>query len=418
MTVSAAAQETTGDTTGQTSPRSGINRVFALVVATVLVVAAVRFLHLRDLARALELVRHAGWPIAVVLIPTGVTMSLDARGWQLILATIGARVRWRVLLPVRLAAESLVLSIPGGSFAAEAAKLGLLRAAGGVPLSLGGASLALSKACHIGGEAIYLGVAATFIVVSDVEHGRRGLLSPPTLAVVASVVVAATSAFIFLSIRDVNRVLGAFRVLTSKSKRLGRWADGQRAGFAALDRAAQGFFAAPLSTRLACFLHFALEWFVEGLETFLILRCLGVHIGLSTAIVVDGIGSLLRAMAFFVPAGLGVQDAAQVAVLGMLGVPDAGVSGAALIVVKRTKEVFWLFTGLAIGAVKRVTWLNTRPEPDELARLGPPEASPAGGRVSGGGPGFAQQADAPSGAAASLPTRNQTLTWNEGNPTS
>jgi uncharacterized membrane protein YbhN (UPF0104 family) len=413
MTVSVPVHDSTAQgETAQPGRRRGLDRAFRLVVAGVLVVAAVRFLRLGDLARAVELVRHAGWPIVAVLVPTGLTMGLDARGWQLVLRTIGRRVRWTTLYPVRLAAESLVLSIPGGSFAAEAAKLGLLRSAAGVPLGLGAASLALSKACHIGGEALYLTVAALVVVATGAARGAHGLLSPPLLATLGAVAVAATSATIFLLLRDVNGVFAFFRRTLSRSERVRRWADARRAGFVELDRSAQGFFSAPLATRLACFAHFAVEWFIEGLETWLILRCLGAPVGFAAAIVVDGLGSLLRAMAFFVPAGLGVQDAAQVAVLGMLGVPDAAITGAALIFVKRTKEVFWLFTGLAIGAGKRVTWLKPELERREPA----PASAPSVGGARSLGLAIAQEPVVPEGGAPALPVRNTILTESEGTP--
>jgi uncharacterized membrane protein YbhN (UPF0104 family) len=369
MTVSTAVQDrSTGGSAvaGRNKAVStpALTWLLRLAVVGVLVAATERALRLAELRRAFELVQHAGWPMAAVLLPTGLAMSLDARGLQQVLRTMGWRVAWPVLLPIRLAAEALVLAIPGGAFAAEAAKLGLLRRGGGVPLGVGGACLALCKACHIGGEALYLAVAAIVVSIGGAARAAHGGLSPWLLAAVGSLVVAGTSTALFMLLRDVSQVSRfVARLLPARAERLRRWAGARRAAFEQLDRVAQGFFAAPRSTRLLCVAPFALEWFVEGLETFLILRCLGASVGFGSAVVVDGVGSLLRAMAFFVPAGLGVQDAAQVALLAMLGVPDAAALGAALIIVKRTKEVFWLFTGLAIGAGKRKLWVNSQLEP-------------------------------------------------------
>src|SRR5262249_24740131 len=109
---------------------------------------------------------------------------------------------------------------------------------------------------------------------------------------------------------------------------------------------------------LAAVAPFALEWLCEGLETFLIFACLGVPIGFGQALAVDGLGSLLRVLVFFVPAGIGIQDAAQGMLLGGLGVPDPVAAGTAFVVVKRTKEIFWIAIGLLLLAGKRVPWLR------------------------------------------------------------
>jgi hypothetical protein len=345
----------------QPDRRPGGHRLFLLVFIAVLTVAALRFLRMSDLSRAFEVVRHVGWPMAIVLLPTGLTMSLDAKGWQLILATVGNRVRWRALLPVRLAAESLVLSIPGGALAAEAAKLSLLRASTGVPFVPGTASLGLAKASHIRGEAVYLAVAAVIVIGGHAGPGSHGRLLS-VVATTGALTVALTSSALFMLLRDVNRTFSLVERRAPKVAWVERWLVRARGKLGQLDRATQGFFAASAARRLACLAPFALEWFVEGLETWLILHCIGAAVSPGSAIVVDGVGSLLRAIAVFVPAGLGVQDTAQIAMLGILGVPDAAVTGTALILVKRTKEVFWLFTGLAIGAGNRKAWLKLQTE--------------------------------------------------------
>jgi uncharacterized protein (TIRG00374 family) len=324
------------------------------VVRIALVVAALAALTwlvgAGDLAAAPALVRHVGWPVLLVLLPTAVAMGLDAAAWGTILRSLGHQVRWRAILGVRLAAESLVLAMPGGAVAGEAAKLALLRRRAGVPLSAGTASLALTKACLFAAEAVYLlGAAALFL-----GSGHLRPLAPLVIAVAAGIGVAAAAMVLFLVLRDPSWAsrFGAW-LRRIPSRRLRAWIEARRSGLEALDRSAAGFFAAPLGSRLRCVALLLLEWLVEGAETWLIFRLLGVPIGLAGAIVIDAIGSLVRALAFFVPAGLGVQDVTQVALLKTMGVADAGTAGAAYIVIKRTKEVFWVFAGSRFLVGKR-----------------------------------------------------------------
>jgi glycosyltransferase 2 family protein len=58
--------------------------------------------------------------------------------------------------------------------------------------------------------------------------------------------------------------------------------------------------------------------------------------------------ALVRAAAFMVPAGLGVQDAGYVAFLGAFGVPEAATAGAAFVLIKRAKEIVWTALGYLI----------------------------------------------------------------------
>jgi uncharacterized membrane protein YbhN (UPF0104 family) len=319
--------------------------------------AVSRMIRPADISRAVTLVRHAGWPLLFVLFSTGIGMGIDAHGWQLVLRAIGQRVPWRPLYVLRLSAEAIVLALPGGAFAGEAMKLALLRRRGGVPIPVGGASLALNKASHIGGEAIYLAIGAAWLGVVTLAGGGPPSRIPLLLAVVGAALTGLASGAMFILLRDASvadrlaRLLGRIPIA-----RFRRAIQARRDGFVELDRTTRSFFDAPLALRARAVAVFVVEWLIEGAEMLLILRCLGVSLGIGSVLVMDGAGSLLRALVFFVPAGLGFQDAAHILLLRWLGVDDAAAVGAALIVAKRSKEVFWVVTGASFLAVKRDTW--------------------------------------------------------------
>src|SRR5215831_3684206 len=130
----------------------------AVVVALILLLA--RLIHPGDLARARVLVGQMRWTLALVLLPTLIAMAIDALGWRTILRTLGQRVRWRRMLELRLSVEAIVLAMPGGSVAGEAAKIALLERRAEVPIAVGAASLALTKLQLIASDALYLLLAA------------------------------------------------------------------------------------------------------------------------------------------------------------------------------------------------------------------------------------------------------------------
>jgi len=77
---------------------------------------------------------------------------------------------------------------------------------------------------------------------------------------------------------------------------------------------------------------------------------------------------LVRAMAVPVPAGLGVQDTAYVLCLKALGVPDATTVGAAFVLLKRGKDLFWILLGfLLLGVGRRPGESALTPAPGEGA---------------------------------------------------
>ena len=331
-------------------------RVLRVAVPLLVIVGIARLFRAEDLTRARSLVLQVGWPLGFVLLPTLVAMSLDAIGWRSILRTLGqARdVSWLRMVELRVSVESIVLALPGGSVAAEAAKVGLLSRRFQVASMAGAASLALTKLMLVTGDAIYMAVATVLVLTAD-----RGPQVRTAAWLTAGGAVFTTVVAILLSL-TLRRASLATRIARwlgkRRSERLRRWVEERQHRFEELDAAARGYFLSPRAARARCFAPFALEWFVEGLETFIILRCLGVPLGLGEALAVDSIGSLLRVIVFFVPAGLGIQDAAQILLLGGLGVPDPLATGAAFVLIKRTKEVFWIVIGMLLLVARRDLW--------------------------------------------------------------
>ncbi|MES1210464.1 MAG: lysylphosphatidylglycerol synthase domain-containing protein, partial [Pseudomonadota bacterium] len=150
--------------------------------------------------------------------------------------------------------------------------------------------------------------------------------------------------------------------------RFRRWLSESQRGFAQIDRETRGFFALPRRRRAPAFLAFLCEWLVEGIETLLIVRLLHLPLTVGPALTVDALGSLLRVIVFFLPAGLGVQDAAIILLFGKLGVANAVAAGTALVLIKRTKELFWIAAGTLFLLVRgdlRRSQTEAQPAPSD-----------------------------------------------------
>jgi uncharacterized membrane protein YbhN (UPF0104 family) len=310
----------------------------------------------RDFARGLALVRATGWRAILVLLATPIALTFDALGWRQILRNLGASVQWLSLTRIRLISEAVVLALPGGAIVAEAAKLTLLRRASDVSPSVAAASLALARALHLAGAAAYLGVVGVILwtfPASALSGWRSKLLA---LAWGVALFTALASRITLALLREARIAARlADRLQRLPWRRLSELVARHRRHLDELDTHTARYFLAPATTRARASLPYFAQWLIDGAETTLILTLVGAHIGVRGALVVDAFTSFARAAAVFVPAGLGVQEAVQISLLHILGARDDVATAAALIFMKRTKELFWIVTGALLGAATKAT---------------------------------------------------------------
>jgi uncharacterized membrane protein YbhN (UPF0104 family) len=134
---------------------------------------------------------------------------------------------------------------------------------------------------------------------------------------------------------------------------LGSWLERNAPHFQRTDEGLAAFFEQDRTGLLAPILLYEVAWFARSVETWLFLRLVGVDVPLVAAMVIETALILVRAMAVPVPAGLGVQDAGYVLCLRALAVPDATTVGAAFVVLKRGKDLFWILLGFLLLGVGR-----------------------------------------------------------------
>ena len=94
------------------------------------------------------------------------------------------------------------------------------------------------------------------------------------------------------------------------------------------------------------FLLFFGGWLTEAFETYLIIAVLGMTVLPYQVMIFEPIVSLTRSLVFFIPGGLGVMDSGYVSAFGSAGIANVATAGAAFILIKRSKELFWIVIGL------------------------------------------------------------------------
>jgi glycosyltransferase 2 family protein len=297
-----------------------------------------------DLAGGVRRLVAAGPLALVALLPTGVMLALDALGWWLLMNPASrARLPFGRVFAARLAGEAVGQSLPSAGLAAEAASAWYLSQRTRLSRGESIGSLAARRVLLASAHAAVLGLAALAAAAQPLVP--RWLVA--VLAAASGVLALASVLGARLLVRGAPfvQVRGLLRRVPWAGLR--SWADAGTSGRSSLRLAAREA-ARPFvegATPWLAGVCFALVFFIESLETLALLWLVGAHVGLAQVIAMEPLVSLLRALAFFTPAGLGVQELGYVALLHQLGVAQAAAVAAAFVLLKRTKEAAWTALG-------------------------------------------------------------------------
>ena len=292
-----------------------IRAVLALAAAGLFVVAIGR----ADLGQVRALL--TGTPLLwLAILPYVATQVCDAAASGRLLGAAGVPIRFGEAFRLRVVADAVALSLPGGQVFAEAVSVALLSGRG--PLSGTLAGLA-SRRLAIGiGHGLVLLLAAAFGVTA-LRRASSSLLGVPGL----EWLVAGAGIALVLGACGAGAALRRATVARAFAERLSDCLGG------------------PSRRRWSVLALFAAGTLIESYETFFILTRLGSGLSFLDVLSFESFLSLSRSLLLVLPAGLGVQDVGYLAFLGALGVPNAATIGAAFVVVKRAKELVWIGVG-------------------------------------------------------------------------
>jgi uncharacterized membrane protein YbhN (UPF0104 family) len=287
----------------------------------------------------------------LVLVPYLICLSFDALGWQRLLAQTGYEVGFGSLMMARLSSEAVGQSVPSGTVLADGLSLHLLTSRGHVSPGAGVSSL-LARRLFIG--ATHGGLLAAGSALAWLRPG-----SGPAVSAMHAVGFAAGMALVVLSVllplACTKGSLGKRAhglLLAVPFVRVRSWLGLNQHHFLQVDQHLARSFAMPAGELVRTVALFLVARIAEVFETVLILNLLGVRVAIVEAICFESLLSLVRALAFFVPGGLGVQDVGYVAVLNGLAVVQATSVGAAFVLLKRLKEIVYIVAGYLLLALR------------------------------------------------------------------
>ena len=307
-----------------------------------------------DFARVSEVLSRVGGPrLGWVLAPMGGALAVESLGWAWAFWRAGYSVPYRGIWRARVTSEALALTLPAGMLFCESTKPFLLLRHCGLSLEVSLAGMASRKYLLLVSQASYISGFA-LLGATHLEAASRALLGGSGLATLllsAGALVMVAGVVTGLSLRDgriAERLRAALARLPVRALRGGL--ERSRERFSATDGELRRFFPGSLFSASTPASLFLVSWTLEAVETYLILRLLGVDLPIEAVGAMEVALSLLRHITFVLPAGLGVQDLGYVTFLRALGVHDPLTMGAAFVLIKRAKEITWALLGFSLLA--------------------------------------------------------------------
>ena len=291
-----------------------------------------------DPAVVLASVADLSWRLAVILcFPVVLVQVFDTLGWRF--AFLREGVAFSALVSSRLAGEAFNLITPTAALGGEAVKAWLLRERVPIEASLSSVIVAKTTITIAQGLFLLVGIAVawgTILNGSILLYGMLWLLAVEAIAL---------ALFVLVQMRGMLGWTG--RLL----ERLGISAGRGRATLGRVDDALGQFYrTAPRRLGLSIAFHLV-AWMLGSVETWLILRFLGIEVSLATATVIEAFGTAIRVATFLIPASLGVLEGGFVATFLALGLSAPAAISFSL--VRRTREVAWIAIGLVAFALMR-----------------------------------------------------------------
>jgi hypothetical protein len=278
--------------------------------------------------------RALGWRSLLVCLPFGLIMAVDTLGWRYAFAY--DRVPFLRLVAARVAGEAVNVMTAVAPVGGDAIKVWFIRPH--VPYRESVASVIVAKTTITLSQALFLliGVVAALALAVDARLVR---------AMLWLLLVELVGAGGFLAVQVAGLMSRGARAL-ARFKKLQALAAAQ-----SLDRTLQHFYRHEWK-RLALSVGFhLLGWLTGALECWLFLWTLEIPASLTTALVIETLGSAVRFATFFLPGSLGALEGANTAAFAALGF--GAQAGLAFSLLRRLRQVVWIGLGVLVLLLAR-----------------------------------------------------------------
>lgn len=293
-----------------------------------------------DIADVSERVILVGWGLAVIFGLYLIAFTIDSFTWQMALVEVPLNGVWMYRTwKIRMVGEVFNTVMPAAGMGGEPVKAVLLKKYYGIGYRAGTASLILGKTINMVSLVIFL--VGGFVLI------WRAPELPTSYKFVAGLGLLALGAgvglFFIIQRLKITSVAGS-RI---SRWRIGAWVDGVVHHIHDMDERLVYFYTQHERRFAGAVMLALINWLLGVAEIYYSMLFLGHPVSVADAWIIEAAAQLVRAGAFFIPAGIGVQEGVFFVVCSaMTGIPALG---AAVAVVRRIREALWLAWGTLLG---------------------------------------------------------------------
>ncbi|NTV91738.1 MAG: UPF0104 family protein [Chlorobiaceae bacterium] len=310
-----------------------------------------------DFRHSLELVSSIGISSLLVFLPFLGLHLIETAAWIKVFPPSVKRPAFFPLFKIQVIAETVSMTLPAGIAVGEPLRPFLCNRFLGIAVPSAVASVAVRKLLLGAAQGLFtvIGAIAGFGLLQD---SSRSILGFNGLGVIVlSAGVAVTIAFLFFVVLLINGNAAAHLhglLMLVPFRKVREWLLEKESGFTKTDTELKSY-RGPAATRLLLALvYYVFAWMLLAVESYIILRLLGVDVSFQQVLAFDTALAMLRSLFFFIPSGIGIQDLGYLAFFQAIGIPDYAAYGGAFVLLRRFKEIVWYGLGYLIMFISGV----------------------------------------------------------------
>jgi uncharacterized membrane protein YbhN (UPF0104 family) len=304
-----------------------------------------------DLHGAIGRISKIGYSSLLILLPYLALHLIETFTWIKLFPESASAIPFFKLLKIQVISETVSMTLPAGVAVGEPLRPFLCYRFLKIPLPAGVASVAIRKLMLGVAQGVYtlIGALAGFALLQKASLSMLGFEGLGYIMLATGSVIF--SVFLFLLMLLLNgkaaHNLHGF-LMRIPFKKIKEWLIAKESGFLDTDQELKSY-RGPFTARLfMVMLYYILAWFTLAIESYIILTLLGVQISFFQVMAIDTAITILRALFFFIPSGLGVQDLGYLAFFQALGMHDFLALGGAFVLLRRFKELLWYTVGYGV----------------------------------------------------------------------
>lgn len=280
--------------------------------------------------------------LALILALYVVYFAADASNWYAAYQFLRPHPRWfmRIYL-VRMIGDAYNNITPTATVGGDAIKAWLMKHRYHIGLTASTASLVIARTTSMLGLLAFAAIGSILLLFVPPE------VALPRAATYAGLGVLITGTVLLFGLQYWRISTRIVQIAGDSS--WGRKLSRTMARIEAVDADITNFYHAHPRRVLSGMFAALLTWTLGAVELWVVLRALTVDIGFERVWVIEVVTQLVRAGSFFIPAGVGTQDAVIVYAIGAATGNQA--AGIATALIRRAREIIWIALSLLIGAI-------------------------------------------------------------------